>query len=98
MSGDVCLLGLLASPMLLLFICTSPQKRGAWGIGAELICSVVAGAVLVQFQVQDQTGLLASNQLKLVHLEKTEVEEIKTTVGAKAFPGYLPVSLSHAND
>lgn len=60
----------------------------------EVICSVVAGAVLVQFQDQDQTGSLASNQLKLVHLEKIEVEETKTTGGAKAFPWYLPVSLS----
>lgn len=71
----------------------TPEVR-SMGDGTELICSVVARAVLVQFQVQHQTGVLASNQLKLVHLGKTEAEETKTTGRAKAFPGYLPVSLS----
>lgn len=43
---------------------------------AELFSPLVTEAVLVQLQVQDQTGSLASNQLKLVQLEKTEVDEI----------------------
>lgn len=62
-------------PVLCCFCSIAPQKQGAWWVEAELFSPVVTEAVLVQLQVQDQTGSLASNQLKLVQLEKTEVDE-----------------------